>query len=103
MSQFAQLLLTGVLKGVQCMLLKAFLALTLADLSFLYGAKGEVSCSSAESLGVGLFLTSWGQMKAWSDLCLSLLLGVDSSELGSTEVLLDGKDVRGDHEGDLGE
>ena len=68
-----------------------------------YGAKGEVSCSSAESPGVSLVLTSWGQMKAGSDLHLSLLLGVDSSELGSTELFLGGKDVEGECEGDLSE
>ena len=61
------------LKGVQRMVLKASLALALADLSFLHGAKGEVSCSSAESPGVSLGLMSWGQMKAGSDLHLSLL------------------------------
>ena len=85
------------------MVLKASLALALADLSLLYGTKGEVSCSSAESPGVSLLLTSWGQMKAGSDFCLSLPLGVDSSELGSTELLLDGKDAGGEHEGDLSE
>ena len=85
------------------MVLKASLALALADLSFLYGARVEVSCSSAESPGVSVLSMSRGHMKAGSDLCLSLLLGVDSSELGCTEFFLDGKDVRGEHEGDLGE
>ena len=85
------------------MLLKASLALALADLSFLYGARGEVSCSSAESSGVSLLSTSWDQMKVGSDLCLSLLLGVDSSELDSTELFLDGKDDGAECEGDLGE
>ena len=64
------------------------------DLSFLYGA---------ESSGVSLLSTSWGQMKAGSDLCLSLPLGVNSSELGSTGLSLDGKDDGGGCEGDLGE
>ena len=90
-------------KRVQCIVLKASLALALADLSFLYSAKGEVSCSSAESSGVSLLSMSWGQMKAGSDLCLSLPLGVDSSELGSTELFLGGKADRGECEGDLGE
>ena len=46
---------------------------------------------------------SWGQMKVGSDLHLSLLLGGDSSELGSTKLFLDGKDDGGECEGDLGE
>ena len=46
------------------MLLKASMALALADLSFLYGAKGEVTSSSAESSGVSLLSMSLGQMKA---------------------------------------
>ena len=90
-------------KRVQRIVLKASLALALADLSFLYGAKGEVSCSSAESSGVSLLSTSWGWMKAGSDLLLSLPLGVDSSELGSTELFLGGKADGGECEGDLGE
>ena len=84
-------------------MLKASLTLALADLSFLYGAKGEVSCSSAESSSVSLLSTSWGQMKAGSELCLSLPLNVDSSELGSTGLFLGGKAEAGECDGDLSE
>ena len=79
------------------------MALALADLSFLYGTKGEVTSSSAESSGVTVLSMSLGQVKAGSDLCLSLSLGVDSSVLGSTELSLDRKDADDECEGDLGE
>ena len=46
---------------------------------------------------------SWGWMKAASDWCLFLPLGEESSELGSTDDSLDGKDAGGEYEGDLGE
>ena len=45
----------------------------------------------------------WGRIKAGSDLCLFLLLGEESPELGSTEDSLDGKDAGGECEGDLGQ
>ena len=48
-------------------MLKACLALALADLSSLYGARGDVSCNRAESLGVSPLLMSSGLMKAGSD------------------------------------
>ena len=44
--------LTMVLKEVQHIVLKAWMALLLADLSFLYSARGEVSCSRAASPAV---------------------------------------------------
>ena len=66
MHQFP-IFLQGVLIGVQCIVLKACLALALADLSSLYGARGDVSCSRAESLGVSPLLMSWGLMKAASE------------------------------------
>ena len=43
------------------------MALVLADLSSLYGARGDISCNSAESPGVSPLLMSWGLMKAGSD------------------------------------
>ena len=58
MSQFAQLFTHMCIKGFQRMLLKASLALTLADLSFVYGPKDEISCSSAESSDVSLLSMS---------------------------------------------
>ena len=62
--------------------------LSVCFLSFLYGARGEVSCEvscrRAVSPAVSPGLMSWGQMKASSDLCLCLLLCVDSSNTGST-------------------
>ena len=47
--------------------------------------------------------TSWGLMKAGSDLCLFLPLGDESSEWGSTDDSLDEKCAGGEYEGDLGE
>ena len=91
------------IERVQHMLLKAYLALALADLSFLWGAKGEVSCSSAESPVVSLLSMSLGLMKAGLDLCLTLPSGVASSTSGSTDIALDGTDDWGEHEDDLGE
>ena len=66
MHQFP-IFLQGVLKGVQCIVLKSCLALALADLFSLHGTKGDVSCNRAEHLGVGPLLTSWGLIKAGSD------------------------------------
>ena len=45
---------------------------------------------------------SLGQMKAVSDVCLTLLSGVASSVLGSTELSVDGTDDGGQYKGDLG-
>ena len=59
--------LQGVLKGVQCIVLKTCLALALADLSSLYGARGDISCNRAESPDVSPLSVSWGLMKAGSD------------------------------------
>ena len=84
-------------------MLKACLALALADLSRLYGASVDVSSNSAESLGVSPLSTSWGHMKAGSDLCLFLPVGVESSEQGSTDDSLDDLDAGGEYDGDLGE
>ena len=83
-------------KGFRRLLLKASmaLALALADLSFLYSARGEVTSSSAENSGVSLLSTSLGWMKAISDLHLSLPLCVDASALGSTGLFLGGKNDR---------
>ena len=66
MHQFL-IFLQRVLKGVQHIVLKACLALALADLSTSYGARGEASCNRAESMGVSPLLMSWGHMKAGSD------------------------------------
>ena len=66
MHQFS-IFLQRVLKGVQCIVLKACLALALVDLSSLYGARGDISCNKAESLGVSPLSMSWGLMKAGSD------------------------------------
>ena len=103
MSQFTLKLGLTAANGVQRMLLKASMVLALADLSFLYGARGEVTSSSAESCSVSLLSTSWGQMKAGLDLCLSLPLCVDAFALGSTELFLVRKDAGGEFEDDLGE
>ena len=46
---------------------------------------------------------SFGQMKAGSDLCLTLPSGVASSASGSTELFLDGKGDGGEHKVDQGE
>ena len=46
---------------------------------------------------------SLGQMKAGSDLCLSLPLCVDASTMGSTVFFLDGEVDGGEYEGNLGE
>ena len=45
---------------------------------------------------------SLGQMKAGSDLCLTLPSGVASSVLGYTELSLDGTDNGHEYKGDLG-
>ena len=85
-------------------MLKACLALALADLSSLYGARGDVSCSKTESPGVSPLSTSWGLMKAGSDWCLFLPLGVESSdELGSTDDSLDGSYAGCECDSELGE
>ena len=83
------------------MVLNACLAL--ADLLSLYSARGEVSLNTAKSLCVSSLSMSWGLMKAGSDWCLFLPLGEESSELGSTDDCLDGKDAGGEYGGDLGE
>ena len=101
MSQFALKLALTAVKGVQRMLLKASMALV--HLSFLYGTRGEVTSSNAESCVVSLLSTSWGWMKAGLDLHLLLPLCVDASEFGSTECFLGGKDDEGECDGDLGE
>ena len=72
-------------------MLKACLALALADLSSLYGARGDISCNRAESPGVSPLSMSQGLMKAGSDWCLFLPVGEESSEQGSTDDSLDGK------------
>ena len=82
---------------------KACLALALTDLSHLYGARGDVSCISAESLGVSVLSMSWGHMKAGSDLCPFLPVGEESSEWGSSDDSLDDLDAGGEYDGDFGE
>ena len=57
----------------------------------------------AESPCVNPLSMSQGLMKAGLDWCLSLPLGEESSELGSTDDSLDGNDARGEHDGDLDE
>ena len=99
MSQFALIFTHTAVEGVQHMLLKASMALALADLFFLYGTRGEVTSSSAESCGVSLLSMSLGLMKAGSDLCLSPPFCVDASALGSTVLFLDEKDDRGNEMG----
>ena len=94
--------LQRVLKGVQCIVLKAYLALALADLSSLYGARGDISCNRAESPDISPLSMSWGLMKADSDWCLILPVGEESSEWDSTDDSLDGIDA-GEYDGDLGE
>ena len=47
------------------MVLKASMDFALADLSFLYGTKGEVSSTSAESSGVSLFVNDFGSDEGW--------------------------------------
>ena len=84
-------------------MLKACLALALADLSSLYGARGDVSCNRAESPGVRDLSMTWGLMKTGSDWCLFLPVGEESSEWGSTDNSLDGRDAGGEYDGDLGE
>ena len=81
------------LERSQHMVLKACLTLALADLSSLYGVRGEVSFNSAESPCVSPLSMLWGLMKAGSDWCLFLPLGDESSELGSTDDSLDGNDA----------
>ena len=46
---------------------ESLLALALADLSSLYGARGDVSCNKDESTGVSPLSMSWDPMKAGSD------------------------------------
>ena len=46
---------------------------------------------------------SWGLMKAGSDWCLFLPVGEESSEWGSTDDSLDGRDAGGEYDGNLGE
>ena len=84
-------------------MLKACLALALADLSSLYGARGDISCNRAESPGVSPLSTSQGLMKASSDWCLFLPIGKESSEWGSTDDSLAGRDAGGEYDGNLGE
>ena len=95
MSQFALIykISPNGLERSQCMVLKACLALALADLSSLYGARGEVSFNSGESLCVSLLSMSWNLTKAGSDWCLFLPSCEESSELGSTDDCLDRNDV----------
>ena len=84
------------------MLLKASLAFALTDLSFLQGARDDVSCSSAESPVISLLSMSVGQIKAGSDLCLTLPSGVASFVSGTIELSLDGTNDGGEYEGGLG-
>ena len=105
MSHFApnSIFPSGVLKGVQHMVLKALQAFALADLSILYGASSNVSCNRAESTGVSPVLMSWGLMKAGSDWCLFLPVGEESFEWGSTDDSLDANDAGSDYDSDLDE
>ena len=66
-----------VLTEAQCIVLKAWMALLLADLSFLYSARGEVWSRRGVSPGVSVLSTSWGLMNAGCS-C------VESSTVGST-------------------
>ena len=67
------------------------------------GARGDVSCNKAESLGVSPLTMSWHHMKADSDWFPFLSVGEESSGWGSTDDSLDDLDAGGEYDGDLGE